>query len=101
VKRDLDLVLKDHTGKPFSDSMTLGKAIAQALTIQLADDARQSVDERMKLFRMLQRVAAGGVAEFTTDELAMVKRRAVASGFTLAGFGSLADALDLDHAEAA
>lgn len=96
MKRDMNLVLLDHRGTKFTDGMTLGKAVEQALQTTLQEDARQAVEERMKLYRLLQKVAAGGVQEFTADELALVKHRAVQSGFTLAGFGALSDALDKD-----
>lgn len=96
MKRDLDLVLKDPYGKPFTEGgMTLGKAMAQSLMTAMPEDGKQSVDEKMNLYRLLQRVVVGGVQEFSSDELSMIKKRA-ALHFSLAGFGAVADALDRD-----
>lgn len=96
MKRNLDHLLKDVYGKPFKDDLTLGGAMAMALVAQLPEDQKQTLEERIKQYRLLQRVVAGGVQEFTSDELSLVKKRGAAV-FQLTGVGAVADALDKDY----
>jgi len=96
MKRDLDVVLKDAYGKTFKDELTLGEAMALAIAARLPEDAHQTLEQRMVLYRLLQRVIQGGVQEFEAGELDTIKRRGV-SDFQLTGLGAMADALDADY----
>lgn len=98
MKRNLDHVLKDVYGKPFKDNMTLGGAMAMALMSQLPEDGKMGLEERLKIYRLLQRITLEGVQEFTPEELALVKKRAAPS-FQLTGLGSMSDALDKDYVQ--
>jgi len=90
---DLDRKLHDPMGKESSDSASVSTASYTALAAQLPEDAQMPQDQKLKQYRLIQKVAAGGVADLAAEDIAMIKQRA-AKALPLVWFGALADALD-------
>lgn len=75
MKRNLDQEMLNIDGKPFSDKATLKTVLFQAITAPLEADQRLPAEKKMQLYSLAQRIHLGGVAEFTAEELALLKDR--------------------------
>jgi hypothetical protein len=75
MKRDLRLELTTPYGKSFEPVLTLESACFQALSGMIEEDKHSSAEQKLKLYRLSHKVAKGGVVDFTTEELALVKER--------------------------
>lgn len=71
MKLTLTTPILDADGKPAKD-LTVGKAIEAALLSQ-ADTDRATGEQKDKRYRMWQRVVNKDEAEFTTEEMAVIK----------------------------
>jgi hypothetical protein len=96
MKRDLEQVLINVFGKPFEPSLTLGGACFQALNGVFDSDAKLNGDEKMKIYRVGKKVANGGVVDFSTEELAMIKER-VGKMYGAMSVGAIFDTMDADY----
>lgn len=90
---DLDTKLLDPHGKESSDQATVGTASYSALSAPLPEDQGMSMDQKLKIYRLVQKVAAGGKADLSAEEITTIKSRA-AKALPMVWFGALADLLD-------
>jgi len=90
---DLDKVLLDPQGKESTDKATISTASYSALAAQLQEDAQMPQDQKLKQYRLIQKVAAGGTIDLTAEEISMIKSRA-AKALPLVWFGALSDMID-------
>jgi hypothetical protein len=93
MKIDFDKMLLMPNGKEFSDSATVATASYAALTSQLPEDQQLSQDAKLKLYRLTQKIANGGLLDLTAEDVSTIKARA-AKALPMIGFGALADALE-------
>lgn len=90
---DLDRVLIDPQGKESTDKATVGTASYSALAGSLPEDAQMPQDQKLKQYRLIQKVAAGGTTDFNAEEITMIKTRA-AKLLPIVWFGALSDIID-------
>jgi hypothetical protein len=93
MKLDMEQKLLDPKGNPFSDGATVGVGLYAGLSQPQAEDGTASVTDKMKLYRLTQRVAAGGVQEFSVEEIAILQDRA-SKVLSIIAFGALNDVLE-------
>jgi hypothetical protein len=93
MKIDFDVKLKDPMDKEFSDGATVKAAAYAALSSQIQEDQMMSMDQKLKLYRLTQKIAPGGVIDLPAEDIATIKTRA-AKVLPLIGFGALCDALE-------
>jgi hypothetical protein len=93
MKIDLDKKLLDPRGKEFSDSATVSGAAYAALTSQLPEDQAMPMDAKLKMYRLTQTIANGGIVDLTAEDISTIKSRA-SKALPLVGFGALAEALE-------
>jgi hypothetical protein len=93
MKIDFEVKLKDPMGKDFSDGATVKAAAYAAMTAQLPEDQQMQMDAKLKLYRLTQKIAEGGVLDLPAEDIATIKQRA-SKALPLIGFGALADALE-------
>lgn len=97
MKKDLTQELKNPYGKPFEPaSITLEQACFQAVSAALPEDQGLPVQEKLKLYRAAQKISASGVADFTVEELTLIKERIGKTWSTLV-IGAAFDVLDADY----
>lgn len=76
AKRDLTTPILDLDGKDFQpEPLTLGKVCFSAAAATLQQDANIAVDKKLKLFGLSKKAHAGGVQEFSAEEIALLKER--------------------------
>lgn len=75
MKRNLDLPLLQLDGSPFADAPTLKALIFHSITSVIKGDDQAMVETKLKMYRIAQKVAPGGVVDLEIDELAMIKDR--------------------------
>jgi propanediol dehydratase large subunit len=90
---DLDKVLLDPQGKESTDKATVGTASYSALAAQLPEDGQMQQDQKLKQYRLIQKVADGGMTDLTAEEITMIKTRA-AKALPIVWFGALSDLID-------
>jgi len=93
MKIDFDKVLLTPMGVEFSDKATVATAAYAALSATLPEDAQMPMDAKLKLYRLTQAIANGGVVDLTAEDIVTIKTRASKS-LPMIGFGALADALE-------
>ena len=93
MKIDLEMKLVDPMGREFSDGATVKAAAYAALTNALPDDQQMSMEQKLKLYRLTQAIAMGGVVDLPAEDVVTIKTRASKS-LQLVAFGALSDALD-------
>lgn len=94
IKVDFEAVLKDPKGQDFADKATLGVAVYSAFATPLQTDTMQEPAQRLALYRLMQKVGAGGVQELTIEEAATIKDRACKALQSLAAYGAIVDLLE-------
>lgn len=100
MKRDLTRILLNVYGKPFEPETRLEVACFQALSTVFESDQRLSAEDKLKIYRLGKKVAAGGVVDFSTEELALIKER-INKTFGAMPAGAVMEILDADYAEPA
>ena len=75
MKRNLDLPLRDLEGQPYKDDTTLKTIIFTAVAASLEEDRSLSAKEKMQLYGFAQIAHKGGIAEFSAEDLALIKAR--------------------------
>ena len=103
---NVDTVLLDLKGKPIQtpisntdpqnpqlEDFTLGAAIIGAMMMQIEEDRSADGKSKLSLYRIAQAVSVGGEVEFSTEELAEIKKR-VGKGYTPLVVGAIYDMID-------
>lgn len=98
MKKDLNTVLLNAYGKPFEPSMTLDAVCFQALNAMLPDDEKLNPDDKLKIYRVGKKIAAGGIVDFSAEELALIKGR-VGKMYGAMSVGAIYEILDADYVE--
>lgn len=93
MKIDFDRKLMTPQGIEFTDKATVATAAYASLSAQLPEDSQMSMDAKLKMYRLTQAVANGGIVDLTSEDIVTIKTRA-AKALPLIGFGALADALE-------
>lgn len=97
MKKDLTQELKNPYGKPFEPAtITLEQACFQAVSAALPEDQKLPVPDKLKLYRVAQKISAGGVVDFSVEELTLIKQRVGQTWSTLV-IGAAYDILDADY----
>jgi len=99
VKRNFNQPLLDLKGQPMAAGDTLKDAAINSLLGQLVGDERQSGTDKVKCFKLAQKIEAGDPVELTTEELATIKDRIGKGMFTLV-VGRCFELLEQDYVEA-
>lgn len=90
---NLDTKLLDPRGQEFSDKATIAVGLYAGLTAQLPTDQALGVKEKMDIFDLSRRVAAGGEQQFSASEIALMQERSGAV-LPIIAFGALNTALE-------
>jgi hypothetical protein len=93
VKIDLDTKLIDPMGKPFSDNSTALIAAYGSVTASLPEDQQMTPEQKLKLYRLTQKIALGGIVDLSSEEISTIKARAV-KVLPVIAFGVLCDILE-------
>lgn len=98
MKRDLaaPILQIDGTEFPGKSKHTLQTVCFTALTVPHDDDARLPTEEKIKLYKLAQRISQGGDVEFTSEELALLKARIAKVFVHVVVIGRAFDLLDAD-----
>jgi hypothetical protein len=97
MKKDLAQELKNPYGKPFEpEAITLEQTCFQAVSAALPTDQALPVPDKLKLYRVAQKISAGGVVDFSVEELTLIKERIGKTWSTLV-IGAAFDILDADY----
>ncbi len=98
MKRNLEVALRDLDGKLFEDGSVLKTVLFNAVVAPLQADATLSTDKKMALYGLAKRVHAGGVQDFTAEEIALMKER-IAVLYNVLVIGQVFELLDSDYSE--
>lgn len=93
MKVNLEQVLLNPKGEPYQDNATLGMAAYSAMGAQLPTDGQVPIDKKLSMFRISQKLAAGGEQELTAEDIAIIKERAGAA-LGVFPYGSIVAALE-------
>jgi hypothetical protein len=93
MKIDFERKLLTPKGEEFSDKATVATAAYAALSAPLPEDQAMPMDVKMKLYRLTQTVAAGGILDLSLEDIVTIKARAC-KALPVVGFGALSDALE-------
>ena len=93
MKRNLDQIMTDLDGKEFGDKATLKMVCFGAISTSIDGDAAISLDKKIKQYALLQKINAGGEADLSAEDIALIKERA-AKLYPILVFGRLVDALE-------
>lgn len=97
-KRNLNQAMLDLDHKPFEDKSTLKSACFLALSQTLQGDGDLPLAQKMSQFDLLIRINAGGVVDFTSEEIALIKERA-RRFFPIIAFGVMCKLLEQEYVE--
>lgn len=86
MKVNLDKTIKTMDGKNFQEPDATGKLVDKVLTLRevifttlttpLADDQKLPAADKMRIYRLAQRVSGeGGIVAFTVEDLGTIKDR--------------------------
>lgn len=92
MRVDLNSPILQLDGTEFGDKLTLKSVCFLAVTTPHKDDEGMAVDLRMRLYRLAQRLVAGGISDFDAEDIALLKERI---GKTIAPVVIMGRAFDL------
>lgn len=95
MKKDLSIVLLNAYGKPFEPKSTVESLCFGAMNAVFPEDESQTIDEKLKVFKIGKKLAQGGIVDFDSDELALIKKR-VGRMYGAMTVGPLVEILDTD-----
>jgi hypothetical protein len=99
MKKNLSQELKSPYGKSFEPAaITLEQACFQAVSAALPTDQALPLPDKLKLYRMAQKINSGGVQDFSVEELTLIKERIHKTWSNLV-IGAAFDILDADYVE--
>jgi len=93
MKRNLDVIMSDLDGKEFADKATLKLVCFGAISSPIQGDDQITIDKKMRQYSLLQKINAGGEADLSAEDIALIKERA-AKLYPILVFGRLVDALE-------
>ncbi len=93
MKRNLEQVMTDLDNKEFADKATLRLVCFGAVSTPMQGDDQIPMEKKLKQYQLLQKVNAGGEADLTAEEIALIKERA-AKLYPILVFGRLIDLLE-------
>lgn len=98
MKRNFNAIILNLEGQPFDGSPTLKTIAFMAISAQALGDDRMTGDEKLKLYAVGTKVAAGGVVDLKAEEIAVLKDRIGKTMFPVI-VGRAFDLLDADFTE--
>lgn len=98
MKKNLDTPILKLDGSTYADAPTLGSIVFAAIQLNLPTDQSLSVQQKMALYRLAQKIVSGGTVEFSAEELVLMKDRA-GIALPLIIMGAVHDLLDSDSPE--
>ena len=99
MRRNLDQTVKGPDGNDHPGSTTLGALLFQVATTPIAGDDALPADQKLKLYRLAQRLYSVGVIDFVAEDIASLKDRMRRGPFSIWAFGQVCDMLDADYQE--
>jgi hypothetical protein len=75
MKRNLDEQIVNLDGKQFEPPLTLGGACFGAAAGMVPQDQGIAQDKKFKLYGLAKRAHAGGVQDFSSEEITLLKER--------------------------
>ena len=93
MRRNLDRIMTDLDGKEFADKATLKLVCFGAVSTPIQGDDAIPMDKKLKQYALLQKINAGGEADLSAEEIALIKERA-AKLYPILVFGRLVEALE-------
>lgn len=99
MKRNLDAPILNLDGKPFEDLASLKTLAFMAVTTPIKSDEQMPVADKIKLYALAHKTHLGGVVDFSSEELALLKTR-IGGLFThVIVVGRAFELLDADYVE--
>mgnify|MGYP003654188587 CR=1 FL=1 len=95
MKRNLDTFLKTLDGKTYEDKATLKSVLFAAVAATLDSDKGE---DKMMLYGLASKIHAGGVVDFTAEEIALMKKR-VQTVYPILVVGSTITLLEQDSTD--
>lgn len=92
--RDFNAPLKNLDGEPFEDLETLHRIALFACTTVLPKDQHQSMEEKIKLYGLAQKIHPGGEIELTAEQIVLLKTRIAAFPLSPIAIGRAIDLLE-------
>lgn len=96
MNKNLDTPVLRLDGQEYDDKPTFGSVLFMSIQAALPDDQRIPTSEKMKLYRLAQKVVKGGIVDFSSEELALMKKR-VEEALPTILMGTVVDMLDRDQ----
>lgn len=75
MKRNLDALILQLDGNPFEDKATLKTVVFMAVTTPLQADQHDSVDQKIRLYTLAQKVYQGGEVDLSAEDISLIKDR--------------------------
>lgn len=106
MKRNLDTVMLDLHGKPYTagtgdnpeKQTTLGDVCLIAFQSAARGDDAQTGPEKVALYKLASKIVKGGVVELEAEEVTLMKDR-LAKTIQAMAYGQAAELLDKDYVE--
>src|ERR1700758_5321084 len=95
ASRNLDQKILDFDGKEFTPPLALKDMCLTAAVGTLPSDPQLTTEKKVILYRLGQKVHAGGIVDLTAEEIALLKER-IAAGYGILAMGRAFELLEKD-----